>query len=239
MSPHPIVGVQRAEHRETRSWSVDHRDGDRPIERHDRTRRDLFEHVVQGEDLRPVGLVGARSFVVDRGDRRLQLVRAGRCLAEGGGDQPHALVDLPGVPQVAILFGERDQGAVPCGSSVAPGIGQEHEREQAGDLAVPRQQLVEHAREPDRLGGEVGPLQRRSRARRVALVEDQVEHVQNHAEAFRALWFGRQVETGPDALDALLGAADALGHRRLGDQEGVRDLRRRQPADRAKREGQL
>jgi hypothetical protein len=100
--------IQRAEHRETRSWSVDHRDGDRPIERHDGARRDLFEHVVQREDLRPVGLVGARRFVVDRGDRRLQLIRAGRSLAEGGGDQAHALVDLSCVPQVAILFGERN-----------------------------------------------------------------------------------------------------------------------------------
>jgi hypothetical protein len=63
--------------------------------------------------------------------------------------------------------------------------------------------------------------------------------VQHHAEAFRALWFWREVEPCPDALDAFLGAADALGHRRLGDQEGVRDLRRGQPADRAKREGQL
>ena len=239
MCAHAIVGVQCAEHRETRSRSVDHRDGDRPIERHDGAGRDLLEHVVQGEDLRPVRLVIARRFVVDRGDRRLELIRPDRCPAEGVADDPDALLDLRPVPQGAVLFGEGDQGAVRGGPRRAPGIGQQHERQQPGDLAVLGQESSEQAREPDRLRGQVCPVQRGTRARRVALVEQEVEHVQDHAEPILALRLGRQVEAGAGVPDRLLRAADALGHRGLGDQEGVRDLGRRQAADRSERQREL
>ena len=52
-----------------------HRDRDGVVERDHRVRRDALEQLVQGEDLRPVGVLGARRLGVHRGDRRLQLVR--------------------------------------------------------------------------------------------------------------------------------------------------------------------
>ena len=78
---------------------VHHRDRDRAVERDDRPGRDLLEHLVQREDLRPVGLLGARRLVVHRGDRRLQLVRTDRPGAERAGDERDALLDLRRVPQ--------------------------------------------------------------------------------------------------------------------------------------------
>src|SRR5712692_10401848 len=54
-----------------------------------------------------------------------------------------------------------------------------------------------------------------------------------------AFQFRREVESHARALDALLGPADALGHRGLWNQECVRDLRGGQAADGAEREGQL
>jgi hypothetical protein len=63
--------------------------------------------------------------------------------------------------------------------------------------------------------------------------------VQDHAKPILALRLGRQVEAGAGVPDRLLRAADALGHRGLGDQEGVRDLGRRQAADRSERQREL
>ncbi len=236
---HPVVVVEGPERAETGPRAVHHGHRDRPVERHDRPRGDGVEHVVQREDLRPVRLLGARCFVVDRGDRRLQLVRADRRRAERARDERHPFLDLRSIPAIALLLRERDDGAVRTRPRCAAGIGQEHEREQAGDLRLAGQRLVQHPRQTDRFGGERAPVQGGARGRRVALVEDEVEHVQHDGEPLGSLGLGRQVEPETGAPDALLRAADPLRHRRFRDQEGVRDLRRRQPADGSQREGEL
>jgi hypothetical protein len=76
---------------------------------------------------------------------RLQLVGPGRAAAERAGDQGHALGDAGGVPQAAVLFGHRDQVAVRAGARRAPRVGEQHEREQPGHLAVIGQQAVHDA----------------------------------------------------------------------------------------------
>jgi hypothetical protein len=63
--------------------------------------------------------------------------------------------------------------------------------------------------------------------------------VEHDGQAVGPLGVGRQPEVGAAGLDALLGAADALGHRRLGDQEGPGDLGGREPADRPEGQRQL
>jgi hypothetical protein len=50
--------------------------GDRPVERHDRSRRERAELVVQLEDLAPVGVRRGRGVAVDGVDRGLDLIRA-------------------------------------------------------------------------------------------------------------------------------------------------------------------
>src|SRR5438128_10273405 len=87
-------------------------DGDRPPEHRGR----LLAHrvvaegdqvVVPGEDLGPVGLLGARRVVVQGGDGRLDLVAAGGTVVRLRGQRRlqnvHALGDLARVPQAAVL----------------------------------------------------------------------------------------------------------------------------------------
>ena len=70
----------------------------------------------------------------------------------------------------------------------------------------------------------------------VALVEDQVEHVQHGAQALVALLVRRHAERHAGRLDALLRAADPLRHRRFGHEERVGDLGGRETADGAQRQ---
>ena len=118
-----------------------------------------LEQPVEREDLRPVGVLARRRLVVHRGDRRLELVRPdGRC-ASAPLDERDALGDQRAVPERPVLLVERDELAVRPGARRPAGVGEQHEREQAGDLAVVGQQPVQRARQPDRFVGEIGALQ--------------------------------------------------------------------------------
>ena len=56
------------------------------------------------------------------------------------GDERDALLDRLLVPPRPVLLGERDQRAVGPGARRAARVGEQHEREQPGDLAVVGQQ---------------------------------------------------------------------------------------------------
>ena len=64
--------------------------------------------VVPGEDLRPVGLLGAGRVVVQRRDGGLDLVAPGALNGQRRLQDTYALGDLAGVPQGAVLPVERD-----------------------------------------------------------------------------------------------------------------------------------
>jgi hypothetical protein len=63
--------------------------------------------------------------------------------------------------------------------------------------------------------------------------------VQHHPQPIGALGLRRHAERDAGGLDALLGTADSLCHRRLGDEERAGDLRRGQTADGAQGERDL
>ena len=151
------------------------------------------------------------------GDRGLRLVLAKPVACQRGLQDGHALGDQPGVPARAVLPVERDETTVGRRPRGAPGVVQQHQGEEPGDF-----RLVGQCRElpgdPDRLGRQI-------HVAAVALVEDEVEHPQHHCEVTRL------IQRLPG--QAALGAADPLCHRRLGNEVGARDLRRRQAADRA------
>ena len=69
------------------------------------------EVVVPREDLRPVGLRGARRVVVQGGDGGLDLVAAGAFEGQRRLQNAYALGDLARVPQAAVLAVERDDPA--------------------------------------------------------------------------------------------------------------------------------
>ena len=95
---------------------------------------------------------------------------------------------------------------------------------------------MHHPREPDGLRGQVAALQRGPDAAGVALVEDQVEHVQDGGQPLDALLGGRQSERHAGGLDALLRPADSLRHGGLGDQKRVGDFSRGEPTHGAQRQ---
>src|SRR5512132_2893670 len=70
------------------------------------------EVVVPGEDLPPVGLLGACRVVVQGGNGGLDLVAAGALNGQRRLQDAHALGDLAGVPQAAVLSVERDDATL-------------------------------------------------------------------------------------------------------------------------------
>ena len=70
------------------------------------------EVVVPGEDLRPVGLLGACRVGVQGGDGGFDLIAAGALNGQRRLQDAHALGDLAGVPQAAVLPVERDDATL-------------------------------------------------------------------------------------------------------------------------------
>jgi hypothetical protein len=99
-------------------------------------------------------------------------------------------------------------------------------------LGLVRHQLRECAPEPQRLPRQLAPAA-------VALVEDQVDDRQHGAEPVGQQVVGRHPEGDPGGPDLALGPHQPLGHRRLGHQEGARDLAGGEAAQGAQGEGDL
>ena len=236
---HPVVGIEGGQELEAGLGAADHGHRDGLVEGDHRVRRDRRQQLVQGQDLAPVGVLGGGRLVMDRRDRRLDLVRPEPGMGQGIGDEGHALGDARRIPERAVLLGQRDEAAVGAGPGAASRIGQEHQCQQPGHLAVLGEQPVQVAREPDRLAGQLGSLQVRPGGRGVALVEHEIQDVEHDPESIGALRLGRQGEPGPGPLDAGLGSADPLGHRRFRDKERVGDLGGRQPTHGPQRERDL
>ena len=158
---------------------------------------------------------------MQRRDRGLGLELAEPVLREGGLQDPDPVGDRPGVPERAILLGQRDQGTRRGEPRRPTDVMQQHQRQQPRDLGV-GDRGMEPTGQPDRLLDEV-------HVPRVALVEDQVEHPQHRGDI-------------PGSIEALtcegaLGTGDPLRHGRLGHQVRRRDLVGGQPAHRPQGEG--
>ena len=152
--------------------------------------------------------------------RRRRAVELGAALGQRGG-----------VPARAVLVGQRDVAPVAADAGVAARVVDEHERQQAGGLGVVGHQLGEQAPEADRLRAQLGAHEAVAGAGGVALVEDEVDDGEHAGQAIGHLGVAGDAVGDPGRRDLALGAHQALGHRRLGHEEGARDLRRGQPAE--------
>ena len=114
---------------------------------------------------------------------------------------------------------------------------EEHQGEEPARLRLVGEQRHHDPCQPDSLGTQLAPDQRIARRRRVALVEHEVEHPQDAIEPFRQQLGGWHSVGDARVADLALGADEALGEGRLGDEECPGDLRRRQAAQRAQRQG--
>ena len=103
-----------------------------------------------------------------------------------------SLVDQRVVPGAAVLLAEGDELAVRRDAGRATGLGEQHQRQQAGHLAVLGEQRADQTRQPDRLGGQVGTHGVGVGAgREVALVEDEEQHGEHAGDPRRQVPRGR------------------------------------------------
>ena len=113
-----LVGVERRRAaRGRRCGPVHHGDRDRPVERDHRVGRDALEQVVEGEDLRPVGVLGA--WPPRRAPRRSPPAagtgRAARSASVSRDERRRPRRSTPG-PTRAVLLGERDSAPSGAGA---------------------------------------------------------------------------------------------------------------------------
>ena len=215
-------------------------DGHGPVEGDDRRRRHPLEVVVELDDLAPVGVGGRGGVAVHGVDGGLDLERPGLVAAQARPHERLALGDLVPIPRAAVLVGEQHERSVGRRAGRPAGVEQQEQGEQPHRLGLVGHQLGQHAGQPHRLLAEVvadevavaagGP---------VTLVVDQVQHRQHGVHAGRQLGVGGHPVRDVGVADLLLGPHDALGHRRLGHEEGVGDLGRLEPAEQAQRERDL
>ena len=93
---------------------------------------------------------------MQRGDRRLERVRAGRApKPQRALDQRQRLGDHRGVPARAVLVGHQHEPAVGVDARRPARVDEQHQRQQAGRLGLVGHQQEHDLGEPDRLGGEV------------------------------------------------------------------------------------
>ena len=103
-------------------------------------------------------------------------------------------------------------------------------------LGLPRHQLGEHAAEAQRLFAERRTHPVAAGRRGVALVEDEVDHLEHGRQPRRAVDAPRHLEGHAGSGQGALGPHDALGHGRLRDEKGPRDLVGREPPEQAQRQ---
>src|ERR1022692_714428 len=213
-------------------------DRDGPVEGDNRRGVEADELVVEGDDLRPVGVTYVAGGGVHGADRGEDLVATrshpgGQALAH----QPVTLGDQRGVPGPTVLLVEGDQFAARRNPGGAAGPREEQQRQQPGHLTVPRHEGTDQASEPDRLGGQVVTYGIGVGAgRQVALVEDEEEDGEYAGGACREILRGRHPVRDASRLDLGLRAGDPLPHGGLLHQEGAGDLGHGQTADHAQRQ---
>src|SRR5438067_767594 len=228
---------QRIDELEARRRPERHRERDRPIQLHDGRRRNLGERIVERRDRCPVRLLRSARLRVTGGDRGLERVRTkrtteSRCALKCR----ETATDQELVPPRAVLIEQQDR------LSRGPDPGAQarrlelHQRDEAVDLGLLRNELSQDAAETQRLLAERRSNPVVTGGRRVALVEDQVDDLEHRRQTGGEFGPARDLERDARLAKGPLRPHDALGDGRLRDEERARDLRGLQPPEQAERE---
>ena len=169
-------------------------------------------------------------------DRRLDLVRTRPAGRDGPVDEGAPLLDGRLVPARAVLVLEQHEVAALADAGIAPGVMEQHQRQQPGRLGLVGEQRDHDPCQADRLGAQLAADQRIARGRGVALVEHEVEDVEDAVEPLGQELGRRHAVGDPGVADLALRPDQPLREGRLRDQERPRDLGGREAAERAQRQ---
>src|SRR4029453_5534534 len=122
---------------------------------------------------------------MEGGDRCLDLVRTGPASLQRRLDEGLALGDSASIPPGAVLVLEQDEITVRVDARLPPRVVEQHQGEEPDRLRLVREQRDDDAGQPDRLRTQLTPDERIARGRRIALVVDEIEHLQNAVETVR------------------------------------------------------
>ncbi|MCY1297693.1 hypothetical protein D9M70_471440 [compost metagenome] len=172
-------------------------------------------------------------------DRGLDLIGAGLAVAHRPVDQRQRLINQWAVPQSAILVFEQDDGAIGIETGARAGMLYHHQRRQPHDLRFRGKKLQQQTPEPDRLLAEIGRDAFRAVHRRIAFVEDEIDHRCDGGEPVGTIGNIGRFESKAGRRDAGLGAGDALFHRRFADEKGAGNLLDRKARDDAQSQRDL
>ncbi len=165
-----------------------------------------------------------------RGNRRLQAIRPGVPAAQAALHQGATFLDHVLLPQRTVLLVQQDQLTSGRDPRRAPGLVQQHQRQQAHHLRL-GQQLQQQVAQADGFAGQLISGQLGAHGGRVALVEYQVDHPQHALQALGQFTQLRHLIGNPGVADLRLGAHDALGDGGRADQPGPGDFLGAQVAD--------
>ena len=105
----------------------------------------------------------------------------------------------------------------------APGLDQQHQRQQATGFGF-GQQFHQQGAEPDGLAGQIRTRQVLAGRGEIPFIKDQINHLQYGVEPFVELLPFRHLIGNAGLADLVLGAHDALRHGRRGHQIGAGDF---------------
>src|SRR5205823_6183022 len=120
-----VVQVQLVHQSKRRSGALHLADGDGAVEGYDRRGGDRKQLVVEGDDLRPVGLLDCRSVRMHGVDGGLELIRTGLVAAKALAEDRLTLLEQGPIPASAVLLAEQHEGTVGPRSRRATGLAQE------------------------------------------------------------------------------------------------------------------
>ena len=140
------------------------------------------------------------------------------------------------VPARAVLIGEQHRLPVRADPRAQPRGLELHQGQQAVDLGLAGHQRREDPAEAQGVLAQRRADPVRAGARRVALVEHQVDHLEHRRQTLGQLVATGDLKRHARLAECALGAYDALRDRALGDEKRTRDLWRRQAAEQTQRQ---
>ena len=169
------------------------------------------------------------------GNRGLERVRASRPAERFGTlERRETTTDEELIPERAVLVEEQDRLSRRADARPRARRLDLHQRDQAVDLGLVRSELGQDAPETQRILAERRPHPVVTGRRRVALVEDEVDDLEHRRQTGGKLGAAGDLEGDALLGEGPLGPDDALGDRRLRDEERPRDLLGRQATEQAR-----